>query len=223
MSEPLTIEVTGQRAPDLTDEGQRRINWLGDALFQLCAAIQPGLVRGAGPEDTALRTVVARHCDTAAGLFCRYQHGDFVRPKDAATDGVPSDTAPRRKSTGRTGMGTARDHVDDMDNMRPAEGVQEKAAAWTEATSGRALLRDVLAAVREEVSEFRQDMRNETLPGIENALSSLTEATEANTAMLERVETAIMQVPVWGVKKQYVPGIGMTEVGGRMTIEGDGS
>ena len=82
MSKPLLIEVSGQAAPELTEEGERRIHRLCDAFFHLVAANNPALVRGAGSEDVALRTVTLRHCHTAAGLFFRYQHGDFVRPEE---------------------------------------------------------------------------------------------------------------------------------------------
>lgn len=131
-------------------------------------------------------------------------------------------------------MGTARDHGDDLANMKAEEmtkasddadalteqklvamakqqmpdpkprsiggPVAEAGRAWTQGTSGRAMLRDVLTALKEELAECRQDMRTETLPGIENALDSLVDATEQNTAMLKRVETAIMEMPGWGVK-----------------------
>ena len=78
MSKPLLVEVSGQAAPNLTHEGERRIHLLSDAFFQLVAANDPSIVRGAGSEDVARRTVVARHCDTAAGLFFRYEHGDCI-------------------------------------------------------------------------------------------------------------------------------------------------
>lgn len=91
--------------------------------------------------------------------------------------------------------------------------VMEAGRAWQKVMGGRSPLRHVLAGFKEETAELRVFLRDEHLPGIENALGSLTEAVEENTAMMERVETAIMELPGWGVKKVHVPGCGVMDAG----------